>query len=85
MTSANNMQSLHDIAHLIAEQLHKPRNGLWDAEDIAAHLCLSKSAVQSHVINSRGFPSPVRLPTGGKRWHAAEVRTWASGLPRATS
>ncbi len=64
------------ISDLIA---HLPRsldNDLWDADDIAQHMRLSKRSVQSHVLTAQGFPNPCIIPTGGKRWVAKEVKAW---------
>ena len=51
-------------------------NDLWEAADIANYMKLSKKTVQNHVINNDGFPKPVLLATGGRRWIASEVRSW---------
>jgi len=56
-------------------------NDLWDVNDIAEFLRLSKSSVQSRVICRRDFPRCVRIPTGdtglgGRRWIANEIRDW---------
>ena len=51
-------------------------NDLWDADDLAQYMRLSKKTVQTHIISVQGFPNPVILATGGKRWLAAEVKQW---------
>lgn len=56
----------------------------WTAEDIADYVKLEKSTVQGQLIKAPGFPTPRRLPTGGKRWDSREVRTWWNRQPRAT-
>lgn len=55
---------------------------LWNAEDIARYMRLSRSSIQSRVICRKDFPRAVRIPTdaglGGRRWYAKEVRYWVS-------
>jgi predicted DNA-binding transcriptional regulator AlpA len=51
-------------------------NDLWDADDISIFVRLSKKTVQNHYLEKPGFPKPIVLPTGGRRWVAAEVKTW---------
>ncbi len=59
-------------------------NELWNADDIAQYLRLSRSSIQSWVICRKDFPRPraVRIPTesglGGRRWYAKEVEYWIS-------
>ena len=57
-------------------------NELWNAEDIARYMRLSRSSVQSRVICRRDFPRAVRIPTdsgmGGRRWYQKEVKYWVS-------
>ena len=55
---------------------------LWNVDDIARYMRLSRSSVQSRVICRRDFPRAVRIPTengmGGRRWYAEEVKGWLS-------
>ena len=55
---------------------------LWNVDDIARYMRLSRSSVQSRVICRRDFPRAVRIPTengmGGRRWYKAEVHEWLS-------
>lgn len=55
---------------------------LWNADDIAQYLRLSRSSIQSRVICRKDFPRAVRIPTeaglGGRRWYAKEVKYWVS-------
>ena len=55
---------------------------LWNVDDLARYMRLSKSSVQSRVICRKDFPRAVRIPTdnglGGRRWYAAEVKQWLS-------
>jgi len=57
-------------------------NELWNADDIAQYLRLSRSSIQSRVICRKDFPRAVRIPTesglGGRRWYAKEVKYWIS-------
>ncbi|NQY83011.1 MAG: hypothetical protein HRT36_08460 [Alphaproteobacteria bacterium] len=53
-------------------------DALWDQDDIAAYLRLSKASVQTRITNQAGFPRPIIIPmSGGKRWQAELVKTWA--------
>tara|TARA_R110002095_G_scaffold4216_3_gene11441 strand:- start:1104 stop:1343 length:240 start_codon:yes stop_codon:yes gene_type:complete len=52
-------------------------NTLWNAEDIGIYLRLSKSSIQSRIINQQGFPRAIRLSTvRGRRWQPKEVKEW---------
>lgn len=55
---------------------------LWNIDDLARYMRLSKSSVQSRVICRKDFPRAVRIPTdnglGGRRWYAVEVKQWLS-------
>ena len=51
---------------------------LWRIEDIGNYLQLKPSTVHSTTIKKPGFPVPIVLPSGGKRWIAKEVRAWAT-------
>ena len=61
---------------------HSATRELWNVDDIARYLHLSRSSIQSRVICRKDFPRPVRIPTrsglGGKRWYAKEVKIWIS-------
>lgn len=67
------------LTRILAElqRQHAQDDDLWEAEQIAGYLKLKKHSVQSHVLNSAGFPSSVTLPTGGRRWVAKEIKAWA--------
>lgn len=51
-------------------------NDLWDADDLAQYMRLTKKTVQTHIITTEGFPNPVILATGGRRWVSSEVKAW---------
>jgi len=55
-------------------------NRLWDANDIAEYLKLSKGTVQNRIVCKVSFPDPIRILTySGKtnpRWEPAEVKAW---------
>jgi len=55
---------------------------LWNANDIARYMRLSRSSIQSRIILRRDFPRAIRIPTsgtgGGRRWYAKEVKEWLS-------
>lgn len=66
------------LVRILAElqRQHAQDDDLWEAQQIAEHMKLGKGSVQSHVLSSPGFPTPVMLPTGGRRWVAKEVKAW---------
>lgn len=75
---------LTNIAQEILNELKFQNNNndsLWDADDIARYMKLSKSTVQSRIICKSNFPRALRMPTsdngGGRRWLAKEVKAWA--------
>lgn len=49
---------------------------LWEAEQIAAYMKLKKKSVQTAVLPTPGFPTPIIVPTGGRRWVAKEIKAW---------
>lgn len=54
---------------------------LWNMQDVADYIGMSKDHLQRRVICRDDFPRSIRLPTptGGKghpRWVPAEVRKW---------
>lgn len=55
---------------------------LWNVDDMARYMRLSKSSVQSRVICRRDFPRAIRIPTdngmGGRRWYVEEVKAWVA-------
>ncbi|MFM2477346.1 helix-turn-helix transcriptional regulator [Celerinatantimonas sp. MCCC 1A17872] len=73
----------HVIDEILEELRYQGRgnDSLWDADDIARYMRLSKSTVQGRIICRESFPLAVRLPTsdtglGGRRWLAKEVKQW---------
>jgi len=59
-------------------RLARRDDGLWDAQDIADYLRMSKSTVQGSVITKKTFPRAIQLETGGRRWKTGEVKAWAT-------
>lgn len=53
---------------------------LWNVDDIARYIRLSRSSTQSRIICRKDFPRAIRIPTnnglGGRRWYAKEVKYW---------
>jgi len=53
---------------------------IWNVDDIARYIRLSRSSVQSRIICRADFPRAVRIPTesglGGRRWYSKEVKYW---------
>ncbi len=58
------------------------RSEVWNVDDIANYMRLSRSSIQSRVISRKDFPRALRIPTdngmGGRRWYAKEVKEWLS-------
>jgi predicted DNA-binding transcriptional regulator AlpA len=73
---ANNHGDITTALHDIIARLDRTSSDLWDAEDIAIYLRLSKKTVQNHVLEKDGFPRAITLTTGGRRWLAKEVKAW---------
>jgi hypothetical protein len=62
---------------------------LWDADDVAAFLRVTKKHLQNHKILTRpDFPAAFLLPLTderpAKRWRARDVMSWATRI-RATN
>lgn len=76
------LSSEADLASAIRDLIaHLPRsldNDLWDANDIAQYMRLSKKSVQNHYLDKPNFPNAVILATGGRRWVATEVKAWVT-------
>jgi len=71
------LEILNELRSLKAESKE-----LWNVDDIARYIRLSRSSIQSRIICRKDFPRAVRIPTdsglGGRRWYAAEVKYWIS-------
>lgn len=54
---------------------------LWDAESVAAYLCVSVETVRNRYAPMPGFPPALRLPTAGARgtarWESEDIIEWA--------
>jgi len=64
------------------KSLRANNSELWNVDDIAHYVRLSRSSIQSRIICRRDFPRAIRIPTdnglGGRRWYAKEVKYWVS-------
>jgi len=64
------------------KSLHASNAEIWNVDDIARYMRLSRSSIQSRIICRKDFPRAVRIPTdnglGGRRWYAKEVKYWVS-------
>ena len=54
---------------------------LWNMDNIAEYLGVSKDLVRQRLICKNNFPKAIVLPTGGhrgshRRWVPAEVKKW---------
>lgn len=73
-------ESVPQLLSAMLEEMRRARardDDLWDSGLIADFLKLGKNTVQGKILDKNGFPAPVILPTGGRRWIAKEVRAWA--------
>lgn len=76
------------MQHLLLEilnelkALHATHAEIWNVDDIARYMRLSRSSIQSRIICRKDFPRAIRIPTenglGGRRWYAGEVKHWVS-------
>lgn len=51
---------------------------LWTADDIASHLSVSPRTVGEKYAPLPGFPRPVRLGGGVRRWYMEEILDWVA-------
>ena len=75
------MSELKELIEILSRN-NLSNNTLWDMDDLAEFMRLSKSSVQSRVINQRHFPRVISIPlsTGkqsNRRWLPKEVKEWA--------
>lgn len=82
------MEKAQDLPVKLLEQIlsklsREPKtlddNRLWDVSDIALYMGLSKKTVQNQYVSSDnkfGFPEPVILASGSRRWVAKEVKAF---------
>ena len=70
---------IEEMKHQIIAAIRAGAQGetLWGADEIAHFLRMTPNGVRSHIVNTPGFPKPVILPSGGKRYLPDEVRSWA--------
>lgn len=80
--SRDQIETLIDVLVTALEQL-KPKKleeTLWDVEQIAQWLGLSKITVEARVVTRPGFPAafrPVDSKKAQRRWFASDVHEWA--------
>jgi predicted DNA-binding transcriptional regulator AlpA len=75
-TSDTQAELSRALQEVIGALRKSDKDALWNTDDIANYMRLTKPSVHSHVINKKGFPAPVIIPTGGKRWYAREIKEW---------
>lgn len=88
MTTQDVKIPLNQIAEELAKRIDRyiPRDKkLWDAQDCASYLQVTKHHFSERLSNHHDFPQPIRLPspTGKnphRRWYASEVIQWAAQL-----
>ncbi len=60
----------------IASALKLGRPSLWSIQEIAAYYGCCDDTVREQMICKRGFPIPVKVTAGGRRWVPEEVVDW---------
>jgi len=65
-----------NVEQLVERLIRNADDALWDYGDIAEYTHLGKQTVQKKIVNATGFPRAVRLPSGGRRWIAQEVKEY---------
>lgn len=70
------IQNQTEILKSILSEMQRQNRAdvLWDKDDIAHYLGIGKSALSKYM---KELPSPVILPTGGKRWVPKHIKEWA--------
>ena len=76
-TTENHQALLNDINEKL-KRLMRRDDGLWDAQDIADYLRMSKKSVQTNILPLKAFPVAILLENRARRWKAGEVRSWAT-------
>lgn len=76
-------EQINQLATTIAHRMHimQTNEPLWDAQDCADYMKVSRRHFVDRIANSPGFPKRVQLPTaegrrGHPRWFAKEVEAW---------
>lgn len=76
-------EQINHLATTIAHQMRTMQTDepLWDAQDCANYMKVSRRHFVDRIANSPGFPKRVQLPTaegrrGHPRWFAKEVVKW---------
>lgn len=62
---------------------------IWNADQCAEYLGISRRHYVDRVSKTWGFPAAIRLPTetgsrGHDRWYAADVQEWVSQHKKAS-
>jgi predicted DNA-binding transcriptional regulator AlpA len=76
-----------DVSQILGDRLARKipiEHELWDGEQMAEYLKVSKRQVLERYAAQPGFPRAIRLPSdngnGQRRWKAKEIIAWAEGL-----
>jgi len=70
------IRSADNVEQLVERLIRSADDALWDYDDIAEYTHLGKQTVQKKFVNATGFPRAVKLPSGGRRWVAKEVKEY---------
>lgn len=76
------------IAHKLS-LLPPPDKVIWNADQCADYLGISRRHFVDKVSKLWGFPAAIKLPTdtgsrGHDRWHAADIQSWVSQHKKAS-
>lgn len=84
-SASSDNEDLVELAKEIAKRLalYERDDALWDVEDVAKYLRVSRSTIEKEYINTRTFPKAIMLPRtrGGKsrkKWYAGQIKSWAA-------
>lgn len=70
-------QLLKDIALMVRPQRQVPwEHVLWDADDVAEYLKVSRRTVTDNYSLRPGFPRALHPGGGYPRWYAHEIVEW---------
>ncbi|WP_235217274.1 helix-turn-helix transcriptional regulator [Burkholderia multivorans] len=75
-------EAIEELARRIAMRLTP--HALWDLAEVAEYLHRSGQHTRQWIVTQKGFPRPIRIPSGKSSterarplWRAKDVITWA--------
>ncbi len=67
---------MNNVEKLVERLMRYADDALWNYDDIAEYTHLGRQTVQKKIVTETGFPRAIRLPSGGRRWIAKEVKDY---------